>query len=58
MKLYVPPGTLVSAIGSMVQITFMCEQDADNFIDFLKWLNDPKNDGQELEVRQKSEARH
>jgi len=50
VKFHVPPGTIVTAIGSVVQVIFMCEQDADNFCGFLQWLNDPKNHGKELQV--------
>lgn len=37
-RLYIPPGTLINAVGGSVSVYFQTEKEADDFIDFLQWL--------------------
>lgn len=37
-RLYIPPGTMVDAIGGSVTVHFMTEKEADDYMAFLKWI--------------------
>lgn len=37
-RLHIPPGTNISAIGGSVTIHFFTEAEADEFMEFIKWL--------------------
>lgn len=37
-RLYIAPGTLVTAIGTEVTVHFLTDKESDDFIAFLQWL--------------------
>lgn len=55
--LNIPPGTVINKIGTRVSLDFFLEADADLFIEFLLYLDNPENAGKELKVERPPEER-
>ena len=55
MRVHIPPGTTVSLFYSRVTLDFMMPEDASKFCEFLKWLDDKENDGQEMVLKHDAE---
>lgn len=55
--LNIPPGTVINKEGTRVSLDFFLEADADLFIQFLLYLDNPENAGTELKVERPPEER-
>jgi hypothetical protein len=50
VKVKIPPGTVVAVSFSRVTIDFLHQPDAEQFAEWLRWMNDPENDGAEMKL--------
>lgn len=55
MKLYIPPGTVATQFFSRVTLDFMTEKEATDFLEWLREMDNPANEGLDLQLNHKRE---
>lgn len=50
-RLYFPPGLVVSKFGASVTLEFQFECDADEFLDFVQWIEEITREGKTVDLR-------
>jgi hypothetical protein len=57
MKISIPAGTVVTRKNKTVTIDFLQQSYAQRFMEWLNWLDDPQNAGEEMTLSHPKETR-